>query len=91
MSAQLYTMRPPIAAVEDWTDGEPPTNPNTELLADMRILMRELARLRRIERVAADVLQHHADDHIRPMTQLACLAMVELGSSLLQPSAWRKP
>lgn len=79
-----------VIVMEDWTGGDPKASELRKLRLDVERLARAVARLRRIERAAEQVVLHHADGHIKPVSPLACQAMVELGGSLLQPVAWRR-
>lgn len=79
-----------IIVMEDWTHCDPKASELRKLRLDVERLARAVVRLRRIERAAEQVVMHHADGHINPVSPLACQAMVELGSSLVQPVAWRR-
>ena len=82
MSAEIIHM-------EDWTHGEPARSPNQHLLNDLRRLAREIARLRRVESAALAVIRQHGEGNIQPTSPKACMAMAELGSSVVNATAWR--
>jgi len=84
-----------ITHLEDWTAHDPLVAENRHLRmqnrtqqADMRAMTREIARLRRIERLAAQVVDLNARGDFSPRAPLACYTVVELEHALRAPADW---
>lgn len=84
-----------IAHLEDWTATDPLVADNRHLRmqnrtlqADIRAMAREIARLRRIERLAAQVIDLNARGDFSPRAPLACYTVVELEQALRATADW---
>lgn len=86
-----------ITHLEDWTASDPLVADNRRLRvenrtlrADVRGMAREIARLRRIERLAVQVVELNARGDFNAQAPLACYTVVELRQALLVPPDWSR-